>query len=445
MDDSEVKLETNNYLFCRECGQVYKEWADLLNHRESTHNLYTCKSCAKEETSLVDFEYHLQIHGGMKIFKCIICNENFSFLSELNDHLPTHMPDDRTTPPDDEEYPQPLQTITEVHNDEVKAEDSDQADRHFDETEENEDSRDSKDLLSRMQMMKKKPEKRKRGRTEKQKLQYALLEKAFKCPQCPHSSKTASNLKLHLRTHTGIKPYECAVCGKKYAVKGSLRNHLIMKHNRSKRKTEVCQICGKAFYFVQRLRIHVREIHSSQRERYPCFVCGKTYASRGTVAIHMQSHAKQSGAHPCPKCNKSFDTHVAMLQHHRHMHVAPKKYLCNYETCNFRSVSRSVLLEHQRTHTGEKPFQCSICNTAFATKAAVGRHVAQRHNPATLQCEFCEKVFKVSATLRCHIRRVHLERKIPCPVCDKRYASKGDLTRHMKDSHSAKKNKTEKE
>ncbi|XP_059611133.1 uncharacterized protein LOC132258047 [Phlebotomus argentipes] len=441
MDNSEVKLEDTSGIDCRECGENFKEYPELVNHRENTHNLYTCKSCAKEETSLVDFEYHLQIHGGLKLFRCVICQENFSFLSELNDHLPSHLAEEKILP-DVSQHIESIEFTADAEESEIKHENSD---HHFEGNNDASDQEDSKQDIMKVKTVQKVCRKgpRKRGRTEKQRLQYALLEKSYKCPQCPHSSKTASNLKLHMRTHTGIKPFECAVCEKKYAVKSSLRIHLIMKHSSSKKKTEVCNICGKAFYFAQRLKIHIREIHSSHRERYPCFVCGKTYASKGTVAIHMQSHTKQSGAHPCPKCDKSFGTHVAMLQHHRHMHVAPKKYLCNWESCNFRSISRSVLVEHQRTHTGEKPFQCGICNTAFATKAAVRRHVAQRHNPATLQCEFCEKVFKVSATLRCHIRRVHLERKIQCPVCENKYASKGDLTRHMKDSHSVRKKKTD--
>ncbi|XP_055679274.1 zinc finger protein 808-like [Lutzomyia longipalpis] len=437
MNKIPIKLErTINCIICQECGLNFNEENELITHKESIHHQFICKCCTKEEISLLNFEQHLQIHGGIKLFRCILCQEEFSFLSELNNHLPGHMK---------EEIPE-LEDIVTKEEVEVVIQESHHVaeDSHHDETDENDLIEKKLEIINVQNTaeLEENPEKPKRRiRRKRKKVDYSLLEKTFKCPQCPHSSKTASNLKLHLRTHTGIKPYECAFCGKKYAVKSSVRNHLIMKHNKSKKKTEVCQICGKAFYFVERLRIHIREIHSSNRERYPCFVCGKTYASRGIVAIHMQSHAKQSGAHPCPKCDKTFDTPVAMLQHHRHMHVAPKKYHCDWQSCNFKSVSRSVLVEHQRTHTGEKPFQCSICQTAFATKAAVGRHVAQRHCPATLQCEFCEKVFKVPATLRCHLRRVHMERKITCSVCDKRYASQGDLTRHMKDSHSWRKKK----
>ncbi|XP_055705326.1 zinc finger protein 62 homolog [Phlebotomus papatasi] len=408
--------------------------------------------------SLMDFEYHLQIHGGFKIFKCIICSENFSFLSELNDHLPNHLSkDDILEITESPKVPtQNVEVKIEKSKDEQANEDKQDKEaneeNYFEddipaiETTKKDEETNPSELMEQEQVEKKKRGRPKKGKLPKNsKLPHSLLERKFKCTNCPFAAKTSTNLKLHFRMHTGIKPYECAVCDKAYAVKKSLINHLFMKHNKNKKKTEVCQICGKAFYFVKSLEIHMRQIHPSQRERYPCFVCGKTYASRGTVSTHMKSHIKQSGDYPCSKCNKSFDTRAAMLRHLRNIHIEPRKFLCNYESCNFGTISRAVLREHERTHTGEKPFQCNICNTTFAKKISVERHIAQRHKPATLQCEFCDKVFKITASLRLHIRRVHLERKIPCPVCDKRYASKRDLTRHMKDSHSAKKNKTEKE
>lgn len=50
------------------------------------------------------------------------------------------------------------------------------------------------------------------------------------------------------------------------------------------------------------------------------------------------------------------------------------KYSCNY--CGKIFYHKGSFRAHLRTHTGEKPFVCSICNRSFTQKVHLVRHIA---------------------------------------------------------------------
>ena len=53
----------------------------------------------------------------------------------------------------------------------------------------------------------------------------------YACPFCAKIMKKRSMMRLHVRVHTGEKPFSCTVCNYKCNQKGALQSHMKRRHN----------------------------------------------------------------------------------------------------------------------------------------------------------------------------------------------------------------------
>lgn len=108
---------------------------------------------------------------------------------------------------------------------------------------------------------------------------------------------------------------------------------------------------------------------------------------------------------------------------------------CNL--CGRTCRDPTMLREHLRRHTGEKPFHCTQCPQKFTTKRNLKEHTKNQHsNPNRVQCSQCPKTFSTQQNKASHERAAHTDSSFTCSVCGAVYKYKNKLTAHFKSKHS---------
>ncbi|XP_061446842.1 zinc finger protein 135-like [Rhineura floridana] len=90
--------------------------------------------------------------------------------------------------------------------------------------------------------------------------QSAFDSKPFLCFACPKQFRRATDLKEHLRVHTGERPFGCTVCGKRFTQSSALATH---RRLHTGEKPFECAVCCRRFNnssnFAKHRRLHGQE------------------------------------------------------------------------------------------------------------------------------------------------------------------------------------------
>ncbi|KPJ19122.1 Zinc finger protein 836 [Papilio machaon] len=223
-------------------------------------------------------------------------------------------------------------------------------------------------------------------------------------------------------------------------------NRTYRYHREKHRSKKKCRQCGNTFANPSALRTHVFTVHSKSGRTYICPICGKTYRAKSSLVAHQALHATGPSPDSfCVSCKIHFRNAVA-LKHHlkthsKHVRDSDKKFTC--EECGLKFLLKRLLEEHiDWEHLKREKYVCEECTKVFKNKSALKRHKSYVHDkkrpPKNKICDHCGQGFTTLQILRTHVRTHTGERPLQCTKCPATFAHNGALYTHNKLLHTNK-------
>lgn len=175
--------------------------------------------------------------------------------------------------------------------------------------------------------------------------------------------------------------------------------------------------------------------YSPSSNTYHCITCDKVFSTPHGLEVHVRrSH---SGTRPfgCSVCRKTFG-HAVSLEQHMNVHSQEKSFEC--KMCGKTFKRSSTLSTHLLIHSDTRPYPCQFCGKRFHQKSDMKKHTYIHTGEKPHKCQVCGKAFSQSSNLITHSRKHTGFKPFGCDICNKGFQRKVDLRRHHESQHSIK-------
>ena len=127
---------------------------------------------------------------------------------------------------------------------------------------------------------------------------------------------------------------------------------------------------------------HMEIVHSKGNKSSVCPICGKTYANRFQMNDHVKRTHQKVKRHKCQHCPMMFWAKQGLKRHVEVVHTKSLKERKNImcPQCDQKFASTEHLKTHiKNKHLGLKEYRCTLCDLKFANGCNLREHIGLKH------------------------------------------------------------------